>query len=334
MVGTRAQRSGPGEPIPITGRAQPTIGWTPVSLVSTENSSAPNRLARSVSPTAGIPASAARLADGVDLDRAFEQRIGRLHPKMDEPLSRHRSRPPPGPRDSHRELRRLTYHPDKPRHRRKRQGLSRQTNHDPHLPYVRRDNVRVLFRRQGDFCGGAVVYSRRNPGGRPWTSTLVAEGLRFPEGPIAMADGSVILTEIERGDAHARDAGRRQDHGGRNRRRGRTARRSGRMARSGSPTTAAPSSGSSKTASPFPAPPRPSTAADTSSAWTSPRARSRRSTRPATDAASPDPTTSCSTARAASGSPTTAPACPRAASLARSATPRPTAPTSCAPGTT
>ncbi|HYD44792.1 MAG TPA: SMP-30/gluconolactonase/LRE family protein, partial [Phenylobacterium sp.] len=27
---------------------------------------------------------------------------------------------------------------------------------------------------------------------------LVAEGLEFPEGPIAMADGSVILTEIKR----------------------------------------------------------------------------------------------------------------------------------------
>jgi gluconolactonase len=25
---------------------------------------------------------------------------------------------------------------------------------------------------------------------------LVADGLRFPEGPVAMADGSVILTEI------------------------------------------------------------------------------------------------------------------------------------------
>ena len=25
---------------------------------------------------------------------------------------------------------------------------------------------------------------------------LIAEGLRFPEGPVAMADGSVILTEI------------------------------------------------------------------------------------------------------------------------------------------
>ena len=29
--------------------------------------------------------------------------------------------------------------------------------------------------------------------------TLVAEGLQFPEGPIAMADGSVVLVEIERG---------------------------------------------------------------------------------------------------------------------------------------
>ena len=28
---------------------------------------------------------------------------------------------------------------------------------------------------------------------------LVAEGLQFPEGPVAMADGSVILVEIRRG---------------------------------------------------------------------------------------------------------------------------------------
>ena len=26
---------------------------------------------------------------------------------------------------------------------------------------------------------------------------LVCEGLKFPEGPIAMADGSIILTEIQ-----------------------------------------------------------------------------------------------------------------------------------------
>ena len=30
------------------------------------------------------------------------------------------------------------------------------------------------------------------------TPTLVTSGLRFPEGPIAMPDGSIILVEIER----------------------------------------------------------------------------------------------------------------------------------------
>ena len=29
--------------------------------------------------------------------------------------------------------------------------------------------------------------------------TVIARGLRFPEGPIAMPDGSVLLVEIERG---------------------------------------------------------------------------------------------------------------------------------------
>ncbi len=33
----------------------------------------------------------------------------------------------------------------------------------------------------------------------PIEPTLVAEGLRFPEGPVAMADGSVLLVEISRG---------------------------------------------------------------------------------------------------------------------------------------
>ena len=61
MVGMRAQRSGGPSPIPVTGRAQPTIGCTPASLVATENSSAPNRLARSVSATAGMPAPRASL---------------------------------------------------------------------------------------------------------------------------------------------------------------------------------------------------------------------------------------------------------------------------------
>ncbi len=60
-VGVRAQRSGGPSPMPDTGRAQPTSGCTPDSLAVTENSSAPNRLARSVRPTAGMcspPASA------------------------------------------------------------------------------------------------------------------------------------------------------------------------------------------------------------------------------------------------------------------------------------
>ena len=114
------------------------------------------------------------LADGVDLDRALQERIGRLHPQMDETFSLQRPEPlhperglpartlrpsqeragsprsdASRARDSHRELRRLTYHPDKPRHRRKRQRLSRQTHHDPHLPRLRSDNVRVLFQCQG-----------------------------------------------------------------------------------------------------------------------------------------------------------------------------------------
>ena len=31
------------------------------------------------------------------------------------------------------------------------------------------------------------------------TLELVTDGLRYPEGPVAMADGSVVLTEIEAG---------------------------------------------------------------------------------------------------------------------------------------
>jgi hypothetical protein len=41
--------------MPLTGRAQPTIGCTPSPLVATENSRAPNRLARSAIATAGMP---------------------------------------------------------------------------------------------------------------------------------------------------------------------------------------------------------------------------------------------------------------------------------------
>ena len=39
------------------------------------------------------------------------------------------------------------------------------------------------------------------PSNNEWEVTVrvIAEGLRFPEGPVAMADGSVVLVEIERG---------------------------------------------------------------------------------------------------------------------------------------
>ena len=44
------------------------------------------------------------------------------------------------------------------------------------------------------FTGGAV-----KAGDAPVRTTVLAQGLRFPEGPVAMADGSVIVTEIAAG---------------------------------------------------------------------------------------------------------------------------------------
>jgi hypothetical protein len=55
-----AQRSESPSPIPLTGRAQPMIGCTPSPLVATENSRAPNRLARSAIATAGMLSALAR----------------------------------------------------------------------------------------------------------------------------------------------------------------------------------------------------------------------------------------------------------------------------------
>ncbi len=60
-VGARAQRSAGPSPMPETGRVQPMIGWTPASFRYWENSSAPNRLARSAMAAAGISALAASL---------------------------------------------------------------------------------------------------------------------------------------------------------------------------------------------------------------------------------------------------------------------------------
>ncbi len=61
-VGLRAQRSGGPSPTPVTARAQPMIGWTPLSFMYWEYSSAPNRLPRSVRAAAGMPFLAARPA--------------------------------------------------------------------------------------------------------------------------------------------------------------------------------------------------------------------------------------------------------------------------------
>jgi sugar lactone lactonase YvrE len=62
---------------------------------------------------------------------------------------------------------------------------------------------------------------------------LVCEGLQFPEGPIAMADGSIVLVDIQRKTlTRITPDGKREAAGP-------TARRSARTARSTSPTTAA-----------------------------------------------------------------------------------------------
>ena len=42
------------------------------------------------------------------------------------------------------------------------------------------------------------LYFKNNIIGGCMTLNLVAEGLQFPEGPVAMADGSVIVVEMRR----------------------------------------------------------------------------------------------------------------------------------------
>jgi sugar lactone lactonase YvrE len=66
----------------------------------------------------------------------------------------------------------------------------------------------------------------------------IATGLRFPEGPIAMPDGTIVLVEIERGTLLARHAGRPAPKSSRSSAAGRTAQRSVRTARPTSATTA------------------------------------------------------------------------------------------------
>ena len=75
--------------------------------------------------------------------------------------------------------------------------------------------------------------------------TLVAEGLEFPEGPVAMADGSVLVAEVKGGRiTRVRPDGSKAvlvDSGG-----APTASPSVRTGRCGSPTMAAPFPGTSR----------------------------------------------------------------------------------------
>ena len=71
----------------------------------------------------------------------------------------------------------------------------------------------------------------------------LATGLRFPEGPIALDDGGVLLVEIARGTLTKVAADGTVDGGGRDWAAGPTARRSAPTAPCTSATTAAASAG-------------------------------------------------------------------------------------------
>ncbi len=67
---------------------------------------------------------------------------------------------------------------------------------------------------------------------------LITDGLQFPEGPVVMADGSIVLVEIRRGTLDASVAGWPARKSSRSWVADRTARPSGRMARCTCVTTA------------------------------------------------------------------------------------------------
>ena len=60
------------------------IGWMPTPAILSENSSAPNMLSVSVSASAGWRSALASSASLRDRQRAFEQRIGRMHVQVHE----------------------------------------------------------------------------------------------------------------------------------------------------------------------------------------------------------------------------------------------------------
>ncbi len=62
LAPARCRALGCGRSPKSTCSVQPTIGWMPASASLSENSSAPNRLLVSVSPSAGKPRAAASLA--------------------------------------------------------------------------------------------------------------------------------------------------------------------------------------------------------------------------------------------------------------------------------
>ena len=81
----RAARSAPAcAPRNRRRACTPTIGWMPASASLSENSSAPKRLLVSVSPSAGKLVRRGELGELGDRQRAFEQRIGRMHLEVHE----------------------------------------------------------------------------------------------------------------------------------------------------------------------------------------------------------------------------------------------------------
>ena len=72
--------------MPVTGRAQAMIGWTPAPLAASRELQRPEQIGP-VRHRHGRHARVRRqLADLARLDRAFQQRIGRADPQMDEAL--------------------------------------------------------------------------------------------------------------------------------------------------------------------------------------------------------------------------------------------------------
>lgn len=136
--------------------------------------------------------------------------------------------------------------------------------------------------------------------------TVLAEGLRFPEGPVAFGDGSTVLVEVARRRiTHVASVGRRRLSPSRVV--GPTVWRSGRTASSTSATTAAASPGTSRTDCSSPARTTPAcTQVGASSGSTSTPGLSRCCTRSVKATRCGPRTTSSSTAPAASGSLTTA----------------------------